>query len=136
MDELANLDKEIAKFKQERADELLRQALEDQKEEELKQSKTTKEQADKDFDSVIDKLDKEKEAVEKKYDYLIENDRRWAEMKDQFAKGNFETLQNELTTMYMILGEMEAGHFDTLTRGWNKFGEEVKETNSRNVRIR
>ncbi|UUV46192.1 tape measure protein [Bacillus phage vB_BanS-Thrax2] len=126
MDELANLDKEIAKFKQERADELLRQALEDQKEEELKQVENNKEQADKDFDSVIDKLDKEKEAVEKKYDYLIENDRRWAEMKDQFAKGNFETLQNELTTMYMILGEMEAGHFDTLTKGWNKFGEEVK----------
>ncbi|UGO51069.1 tail length tape measure protein [Bacillus phage vB_BanS_Nate] len=125
-EELKNLDKEIAKFKQERADELLRQALEDQKEQEIKEVENTKEQADKDFEGVLEKLDKEKEAVEKKYDYLIENDRKWAEMKDQFAKGNFETLQNELTTMYMILGQMEAGHFDTLTKGWNTFGDEVK----------
>ncbi|UUV45937.1 tape measure protein [Bacillus phage vB_BanS-Thrax1] len=124
--ELAKLDQEINKFKQERQDELLRKALEDQKEQELKQMEGKKEQADKEHEADIERLEKEKEAVSKKWDSMIEDERRWAEMKDQFTKGNFDVLQNELTSMYMMLGELESGYFDRLTNSWNKFGDEVK----------
>ncbi|AKQ08521.1 tail length tape measure protein [Bacillus phage PBC2] len=126
MAELDKLDQEINKFKQERQDELLRKALEDQKEQEIKEMEGKKEQADLEHEKDIERLEKEKEAVSKKWDSMIEDERRWAEMKDQFTKGNFDVLQNELTSMYMMLGELESGYFNRLTDSWNKFGEEVK----------
>ncbi|UGO50799.1 tail length tape measure protein [Bacillus phage vB_BanS_Sophrita] len=125
-EELRKMDEEINKYKRERQDELLRKALEDQKEQELKEMEGKKEQADLAHEQEIDRLEKEKEAVTKKWDSMIEDEQRWAKMKDEFAKGNFQVLNAELTNMYMMLGELEAGYFNRLTDSWTKFGEEVK----------
>lgn len=124
--ELAEMDKEIAKFQQERQDELMRQALEDQKEQQLKEIEDKKKAEEEVLNGKVEELDKEKDNVSTKYDDLIDNEKRWADMRDQFIKGNFQTLNDELQKMQQQINNMNNGVFDGLTPSFKDFSDETK----------
>ncbi|MED2665541.1 SH3 domain-containing protein, partial [Bacillus thuringiensis] len=116
----------IEKFQKERADELMRQALEDQKAQQIKEIEDKKTAEGEALDKKVDDLDKEKENVTKKYDDLIDNEKRWADMRDQFIKGNFQTLNDELQKMQKQISNMQNGIFDGLTPSFGGFSDETK----------
>ncbi|UGO51228.1 tail length tape measure protein [Bacillus phage vB_BanS_Skywalker] len=124
--ELAEMDKEIAKFQQERQDELMRQALEDQKEQQIKEIEDKKKAEEEVLNGKVEELDKEKDNVSTKYDDLIDNEKRWADMRDQFIKGNFQTLNDELQKMQQQINNMNNGVFDGLTPSFKDFSDETK----------
>ncbi|AZU98925.1 putative tail tape measure protein [Bacillus phage pW2] len=124
--ELQELDKEIEKFQKERADELMRQALEEQKAQQIKEIEDKKTAEGEALDKKVDELDKEKENITKKYDDLIDNEKRWADMRDQFIKGNFQTLNDELQKMQKSINNMQNGIFDGLTPSFGGFSDETK----------
>jgi len=124
--ELQEMDKEIEKFQKERADELMRQALEDQKAQQIKEIEDKKQAETDVLDKKVEDLDKEKENVTKKYDDLIDNEKRWADMRDQFIQGNFQTLNDELQKMQKQISNMQNGIFDGLTPSFGGFSDETK----------
>lgn len=71
-------------------------------------------------------LDAEKEAVEKYYDNIINDDKKWAEMRAKFISGSFTDLNTELQSMSTNLAELQQGNFDGLTESFSTFSDEVK----------
>lgn len=124
--QLADQEKEIADFQKSHQEELLRDSLEEQKKQQVDAINAQKETDKTQLDSQISDLDKEKEAIEKKYDDLLNNDKKWADMRDQYIKGSFTGLQEELTNMKTVLDNMNQGIFDGLTSSFTSFSDEVK----------
>lgn len=124
--ELEQLDKEIAQFMRERQEKLLREELENQRKLELEKVEKQKEAEEKEYDFRIEELDKEKDETSKKYDDMLNDEKRWAEMREGFIKGSFSTLVTELEEMSRQLSRMTQGNFDNLTKGFSGFSEELK----------
>lgn len=74
--------------KQEEVDNA-KEAIEDQ----YNSEKEAKEQAHKDLQ---DQLDKDKEAIQKHYENIINDERKWASIREEIMKGNLSSLTNEL----------------------------------------
>lgn len=125
--ELAELNKEITKFQQERQDELLRTALEEQKQAQLEQIAQDKETAETQHQTALDALEAQKEAVDKQYEDLINNDKYWADMREQAILGNFGTISTELDKMKVNLDNMNKGIFDGLYAGFSGLSDAVKQ---------
>ena len=136
--ELKDLNKEIADYQQDRQDELYKTALEEQKEQQLKliedaktkedesyTSTTEKKQAD--FDATQAKLDEESEAITKKYDDLLNNDKYWADMRTKYIEGSFGQLNTQLSLMQKNLELMDKGVFTNLTDSFGSFAQSVKD---------
>lgn len=124
--QLVDKEKEISDFMYKNSRELLKQQLQDQKDSQLKGFEQKKESEQNALDETISRLEREKEAVEKHYDVIINNEKYWADMRDEFIKGNFKTLQTELTNMGETLKEMDRGVFSALTKSFTTFSEQVK----------
>ena len=126
-EQLKTVDEDIASFQEARRDELLRQQLEDQKEAQIKGVEEAK-TVDQDLlDSRIEKLELEKEAVIKKYDDILNNEKYWADMRNEFVKGNFTLLNTELTKMKGVIDNLNNGIFSGLTESFSSFSKAVQD---------
>src|SRR5690606_29763036 len=110
--ELADVNKEIAETTRARQDELLKEAIEKQRQEQLDKIEKEKEAEQKLLDDKILSLEEQKVAVQKHYDDILNNDKYWAEMRNQFIAGSFEKLKDELALMKENLDAMNKGVFD------------------------
>jgi TP901 family phage tail tape measure protein len=115
--ELDALNKEITKFQGDRQFELTKQGLEEQKQLQLDGIEEKKIAEDDALQSMMDNLDKQKEAINKHYEDLINNDAYWAKMREDAIKGSFTTLNTELSSMKLNLDDMNLGIFNSLTEG-------------------
>ncbi|OJT57284.1 phage tail tape measure protein [Bacillus licheniformis] len=126
MKELEDIDKEIASFQKDRQDKLLKDALEKQRQDQIDAVNKEKEEETDKHDKAIDDLDAKKEEIQKQYDDLINNDERWAKMRDDAIKGSFNTISSELDKMKKNLDDMNKGVFDGVYKGFSNLSEEVK----------
>ena len=124
--ELEDLDREIAQFMRERQEKLLREELERQREQQIKELESQKELEQEQYDARVEELDNEAKEISKYYDDMLNDERRWAEMRENFIKGSFSTLTMELEEMSRQLVRMTQGNFDNLTKGFSGFSEELK----------
>ncbi|AYP68259.1 tail length tape measure protein [Bacillus phage vB_BcoS-136] len=124
--ELANTDKELSDYMKEYQERLLREQLEQQKQDQLKALEEQKQAEEEKHNTTIEMLEEEKDAVSKHYDDILENERYWANMRDEFIKGNFTNLTNELKLMSEELDRMASGNFNNLTNSFHTFTDEVK----------
>jgi TP901 family phage tail tape measure protein len=124
--ELSDVNEDIADFQKERQDELLRQSLDEQKQAQLDAVAKEKESVEEQHEAKIGELDSQQEAINKQYEDLMNNDKYWAEMREQAIQGNFNTLTMELAKMKLNLNLMNRGIFDTLFQGFSGLSEEVK----------
>lgn len=124
--ELVEANEDIAQFQADRQKELLKEQIETQREAHLEGIESKKEAETTEHERYIEQLEAEKEAVQKKYDDIIENERYWAEMHEEFTKGKFEGLLTELDNMNKVLDDMGKGIFDGLTDSFRLFSDEVK----------
>lgn len=124
--ELTDLNKDISDFQEDRQDELLRKAMAEQKDQQVEAIESKKTTEDEALNSSVEKLDVEKDSVTKKYDDILNDDKRWADMRNQFITGSFSKLDSELGKMKTSLNEMNNGIFTGLTAGFATFSAEVQ----------
>jgi TP901 family phage tail tape measure protein len=124
--ELSDAEKEISDFMKQRQDELLRQSIEQQKQDQLDALNKKKEDAQEDYDKKSEELDNQKEKATEYYDDKVNNEKYWAEMKDRFIKGDTSGLTKEMDFMNKDVGAMDKGFFDNLTKGFAGLSDEVK----------
>ncbi|MCR4361979.1 phage tail tape measure protein [Bacillus subtilis] len=124
--DLADINKEISDFQKDRQDELLRTALEEQKQKQIDAVTSDKEKETEKYEKDAETLNKQKETVAKQYDDLINNDAYWAKMREDAIKGNFKTLTSELNKMKTNLDNMNKGMFDSLFKGFSGLSDAVK----------
>lgn len=124
--ELADVDKELAEYQKERQRELMKQALEEQKQAQLDEIENKKKTEQEELDKKVGDLDKQKEDVTKQYDDLLNNDKYWADMRNQFIEGSFKKLADELAKMKQNIDNMNKGIFDGLYSGFNGLSDETK----------
>lgn len=125
--ELEQLDREIAQFMRERQDKLLREEIENQRKQQIEKLEAQKEAEQEQYDTRVEELDKEADNISKYYDNMLNDERKWAEMRENFIKGSFSTLTQELEEMSKQLARMTQGNFDNLTKGFSGFSEELKQ---------
>ncbi|MFQ3543658.1 phage tail tape measure protein [Halobacillus rhizosphaerae] len=125
--ELEDVNKEISDFQKDRQDQLYRQSIEDQKQQQIDAINSQKEQEDTSLQQQFDSLDAEKEAVVKQYEDLLNNDKYWADMRSNYIEGSFVQLTAELYNMSNSLRQMNQGVFDGLTDSFSSFSDEVKQ---------
>lgn len=125
--ELEQLDKEIAQFMRERQDKLLREEIENQRKQQIDGLEAQKEAEQEEYDTKVEELDNEADDISKHYDDMLKDERKWAEMRENFIKGSFSTLTQELEEMSKQLARMTQGDFDNLTSGFSGFSEELKQ---------
>jgi TP901 family phage tail tape measure protein len=135
--ELDDVNEEILDFTTARQDDLFKQDMDAQKNKQILDitggydengnlvvgEKEKKQEA---HDKAMEELDKEKEAISKKYDDMINDEKKWADMRNEATKGNFATINTELTNMSTNLNNMNKGIFDGLTAGFKGYAEEAK----------
>ena len=124
--DLTESEKTISNLIRTNQETLLREQLEEQRQAQLKAIESAKEIEQEKHDKTIDLLDKEREELEKFYNDILDNERYWTEMRDEFVKGNFANLTNELKKMSEELEKMSSGNFDNLTKSFHTFSDEVK----------
>jgi len=124
--ELAEVDKELAEYQKERQRELMKQALEEQKQAQLDEIENKKKTEQEELDGKLGDLDKTKEDVTKQYDDLLNNDKYWADMRNEFIEGSFKKLADELAKMKQNIDSMNKGIFDGLYSGFNGLSDETK----------
>ncbi|QOV08246.1 tape measure protein [Bacillus phage Kirov] len=124
--ELAEVDKELADYQKERQRELMKQALEEQKQAQLDEIENKKTKEQEELDKKVGDLDKQKDDVTKQYDDLLNNDKYWADMRNQFIEGSFKKLADELAKMKQNIDNMNKGIFDGLYSGFNGLSDETK----------
>lgn len=125
--ELEKLDQEIAQFMKERQDKLLREEIENQRKQQIDKLEAQKETEQEEYDAKVGELDNEADDISKHYDDMLNDERKWAEMRENFIKGSFSTLTQELEEMSKQLARMTQGDFDNLTSGFSGFSEELKQ---------
>lgn len=126
-EELATMNKEIAELQAERQDKLMRDALDEQKESQIKDIEDKKEVEKTALEKSLADLDIMSEQVQKKYDEITSSDVKWAEMRDQAIKGSFKTIQDEMMSMSTSLNQFNDGWFNRLFDGFAGLSKQVKE---------
>jgi nucleoid-associated protein YgaU len=124
--ELADTEKEIADFMEARQDELLRQSIEKQKQDQLDALNAKKETETETYNGRVEELDTEKEDITTHYDEMLNDEQYWANMRNGFIEGSFDTLNNKLANMSQSLSDMSKGNFDSLTQNFHNFSDAVK----------
>jgi TP901 family phage tail tape measure protein len=90
-EELANKKEEIADFVKNREIDLRKESLQEQQ-------KLDEQRVQDKYDEVTEALEKEKEATDKYYDNLINNERYWASIREDVMNGNIKSLTTKLNT--------------------------------------
>ncbi|HDR4373618.1 TPA: phage tail tape measure protein, partial [Bacillus cereus] len=124
--ELADKETEINNMVRERERDLAQQALEEQRDAEIKALEDKKQQEDDAYNDKIEKLDLEAEEIEKHYNKILDNEKYWADLRDDFIKGNFETIRKELEKMNDTMNEVMEGKFGDISIKIGEFSEEAR----------
>ncbi|PEV64251.1 phage tail tape measure protein, partial [Bacillus thuringiensis] len=124
--ELAEKETEINNMVRERERELAQKALEDQRDAEIQALEDRKQQEDDAYNDKIEKLDLEAEEIEKHYNKILDNEKYWADLRDEFIKGNFETIRKELEKMNDTMNEVMEGKFGDISIKIGEFSEEAR----------
>ncbi len=124
--ELTALEEEMAVMQAQRKDELLRAELESQKQKQIEAVNEKKQLEETELQNKLERLEAEKEAMNQYYNDIIENDRYWAQMRDEFIAGNFTKLNTEMEKMKNVLKDLDKGVFSSLEKGFTSISDEVK----------
>jgi TP901 family phage tail tape measure protein len=124
--ELETLNGEISDLQKERADELLREQLEAQKQAQIDALEAKKESEQTSYDSAIEGIDQEKTDTEQHYDDLLNNESYWDSIRNDFINGDVSDLTIQLKDMQRVIKEMSKGNFDNLTNGFADLSDEAK----------
>jgi TP901 family phage tail tape measure protein len=125
--ELADAEKDISDFMKQRQETLLKEELEAQKQAQLDAIEAKKETETLAHEEQIAKLDGEKTEVETHYDNILNDEKLWADKRNEFISGSFSNLTTELQSMSKTLAQMNQGNFNMLTDSFKNFSEEVKQ---------
>lgn len=101
LEELADIDEEIEVLKNDRSRELRRENLEETLDDYEKDVEAKKKAEDQKYEDTKESLEKQKTDIEEHYDKLINDERRWAELKKQITNATIEELK-------VIFGEFES----------------------------
>ncbi|PIH61538.1 hypothetical protein CS562_03785 [Paenibacillus sp. LK1] len=105
-DQLDALDEEIFKYQRDRERELIKQGLQDQLDDNKNYNDKIKDEEDKLHDDTLDKIDEEKKKTERKYKDILEDQKKFYELK----KGLMSNDANVVTATLGIIG----GEYDKL----------------------
>lgn len=125
--ELEEMNTDIADFQKERQDSLLREALEAQRDAQLDAIEDKRDEAEAELETGLTGLDEQKEAIDKKYSDLINNEKYWADMRDEYTKGSFEKLNAELEAMYKAVDEMNQGLYSSVIGNFGNLSDAVRD---------
>lgn len=125
-DEIDKMQKEIDKFIKDHQRELLKDQLSEEKDMLLEKVDQQKEIEQEAHDSRIEQLEKERDAVSENYESMINDETRWAKVREDLMKGNFETLRQELEKMGISLEQLNDGTFSSLSEGFASYSEQVR----------
>jgi TP901 family phage tail tape measure protein len=96
--ELADKDQDIADYTKDRTRKVQEGAINDEQSAREKDAEEKKKKLDDDFQALQEEIDKEKEAITKHYEDLINDERHWAEVRKEILSGNVSSLSAILKT--------------------------------------
>ncbi|MWV44977.1 hypothetical protein GRF59_15245 [Paenibacillus sp. HJL G12] len=110
-------DEEIAKFKLDRERELRKQSLQDQLDDHKNQSDQIADNEDKLNKEINDNIDQEKKAVEQKYKDILENDKKYYDLKQGLLSNDSSVVNSTLAELQLgydtYFGQLKDHVFDT-----------------------
>lgn len=124
--ELADVNKDIADFQKDRQEELFKQQLEEQKQQQIDLLNVQKEAEQLKYDNSVENLEGKQDATNKQYDDILNDEAYWAEMKKSFEGGDFSGIQSEINGMKLNLLQMSKGSFDGISQDFAGFADSVK----------
>ncbi|WP_236693935.1 phage tail tape measure protein [Sporosarcina globispora] len=98
-EELAEQLEDIEEFKNDRALELRRQALQDERDAKQEQLDKEREMENDAWEKRQEELDKQREQIEQFYEDLLEDEREWAKIREDIMNGNIDYYKDKLTEM-------------------------------------
>ncbi|MFJ8086910.1 peptidoglycan DD-metalloendopeptidase family protein [Lysinibacillus sp. NPDC095746] len=113
-EQLDEIDKNINERRHDRDIELQKQGLSDQlelKEEEINRKIEIQE---KEHEAIIKKIDREKEYWEKHYSDLLNDERKFAQMREDILKGNFDNIEADFRLFIQQMKDTLPGLQDTM----------------------
>ncbi|WP_437261277.1 phage tail tape measure protein [Bacillus thuringiensis] len=125
--QLAEKELEIATYIRDRERELTRKAIEEQQQAELEALEAKKQADEEAYEKRTELLDQESERIAEVYDKIIDNEEKWTQLREEFIKGNFETIRTELETMSENLNDFTTGKFQELGINMESLSQEVKD---------
>ena len=124
--ELSTLNEEISTIQSERQEQVYRDAIELQKQEQISALESQKETADLQFDLHSQSLDNQIAQTEKSYDDIINDDSAWNEMSSGFVRGDTSALANLMSAMQTQMAKLLSGDYSSLYSGYSELSDESK----------
>lgn len=124
--QLAEKELEIATYIRDRERELARKAIEEQQEMELDALEQKKKADEEAYENRTEILDRESERIAEVYDKIIDNEEKWTQLREEFIKGNFETIQSEMEKMSENLNEFTTGKFEELGINMEVLSQDIR----------
>lgn len=126
-EQLTSLNKEIGTTQADRQDELHREGLSQQKEDQLKEIDDKKTEDTKEYDANLTNLDKQIADIDKYFKNLMEDDKKWKKMEEAFAKGDTNELNKLVDEMKSEMGNLLGGDFSGLSIGFDDLPQDIKD---------
>jgi TP901 family phage tail tape measure protein len=127
-DELVAKQKEIDDFMKDHQKELLKQQLQDQKDQQIAIIETKKETEQANYDILSKRLDDEKEVITKHYDDIINDETRWTNMRDEAIKGTYTLISAEMTNLNTEIKSQNSDLFKSLSDDFSKYYATVNQS--------
>ena len=104
-DELKTITEEIAEMQNQKQLDGRRKALEDQLNARAKENEKLAESEDKRYETEMEKLEKHQESVERKWENLINNERKFAQMREDLLAGNVSEMSEVIDSFVKLITE-------------------------------
>lgn len=124
--QLAETNSEISKAQNDRQEELYRSAIESQKKEQIDAIESAKETAEKEQEIRMESLDKQLEDAKNFANKMINDDAKWKELEEAFARGDVNELNELMNDMTEGFAKFASGDFHGISMGYDKLSDEDK----------
>lgn len=126
-EQLDKIDKDIAQKRHDRDIELQKQGLEDLLESKEQEIDGKLELEDEEYQAVVDRINREKEYWEKHYTDLINDERKFAKLREEILAGNFANVEKEFAEHIQYLKDSLPGFEDTLDGTMQAVGTSIRQ---------
>lgn len=124
--ELATVNEEVSTTQKDRQDELYREAIEAQKEQQIAEIELSKEKAESEQVIALESLDKQLASAKKYSDDIINDESMWNNLMERFVAGDTTPLAEMMNEMQGEMARYMSGDYSGISMGYGELSDEDK----------
>lgn len=125
--QLGTLNEEILTLQTERQDKLYRDAIEAQRQQQIKAIETQKETADEEYNIRVEALELQVEQAKEAYDSMINDEAMWKGLTDRYLEGDTNPLMSMIADMENQMAKMMAGDYSSILPNFSELPKELRD---------